>query len=126
LRASLASLLRNKLIVVCGYGGWDDVFTDTIFDVVSDDAATPEILWAFYTKTPVVSEHLESRISVGANRGRVTLYQGVDCNVFFPALYEGWTTIEPGTSRHALRANPVSTLAAQYFANAQQQPTFIP
>lgn len=26
LKASLASLLRHKLIVVCGYGGWDDVF----------------------------------------------------------------------------------------------------
>lgn len=32
LRASLASLLRNKLIVVSAYGGWDDSFTEALME----------------------------------------------------------------------------------------------
>jgi hypothetical protein len=44
LKASLASLLRNKLVVICGYGGWDDVFTDALMDTVCDDSASPEVL----------------------------------------------------------------------------------
>src|SRR6267154_2021964 len=94
LRASLASLVRNKLIVVSGYGGWDDVFTDALLDAVCDDAANPEILWTFYDKTPCVTEHLQSRISAGINRGRVSLYAGTDCNIFLPKTYEAWTSIE--------------------------------
>jgi tetratricopeptide (TPR) repeat protein len=94
LRASLASLVRNKLIVVSGYGGWDDVFTDALLDAVCDDAANPEILWTFYEETPCVTEHLETRISAGINRGRVSLYAGADCNTFLPKIYEAWTSIE--------------------------------
>ncbi len=101
LRASLASLVRNKLIVVSGYGGWDDVFTDALLDAVCDDAANPEILWTFYEKTPCVTEHLESRISAGINRGRVSLYAGADCNVFLPRIYEAWTNIETRIPRSA-------------------------
>ena len=100
LKASLASLLRNKLIVVCGYGGWDDVFTDALLDVVCDDAASPEILWTLYAKTPHINEHLENRISTGINRGRVSLYAGVDCNIFFPKLYETWAAAETGIPIH--------------------------
>jgi hypothetical protein len=43
LRASLASLLRDKILVVCGYGGWDDIFTEAIFDVACDDRKLPNI-----------------------------------------------------------------------------------
>ena len=45
LKASLSSLLRNKLVVVCAYGGWDDAFTEALMDVVRDDTAHPETLY---------------------------------------------------------------------------------
>jgi tetratricopeptide (TPR) repeat protein len=108
LKASLASLLRNKLVVVCGYGGWDDVFTEAILDVVCDDFAHTEVLWAFYAATPKVSDQLETRLSSGLNRGRVSLYAGVDCNILFPMICERWMTAEPvGTRRDSKPSNPV-------------------
>jgi hypothetical protein len=54
LRASLATLLRNKLLVICGYSGWDDVFTDAVMDTLRDDSANPEILWAFHHENPTL------------------------------------------------------------------------
>jgi hypothetical protein len=43
LKDSLRSFLRNKLLVICGYGGWDDVFTDALMNVVADDTAFPAL-----------------------------------------------------------------------------------
>jgi hypothetical protein len=112
LKASLCSLLRNKLIVVCGYSGWDDVFTDALLDVVVDDSAQPEVLWAFYSTAPSLSEHLGSRFSAGISRGRVSLYRGVDCNDFFPKMHEIWANIETGASgRRTTPSNPVQVSA---------------
>jgi len=108
LKASLASLLRNKLVVVCGYGGWDDVFTVTLLDVVCDDTASPEILWTFHAKSPVIAEALGNRISAGLSRGRVSLYAGVDCNSFFPQIYDTWTENEkPAVSQGSAPTNRV-------------------
>jgi len=113
LKASLSTLLRNKLVVICGYGGWDDVFTDSLMDAVSDDSANPEILWAFYSRMPRISQHLENRISAGVSRGRVSLYAGVDCNTFFPELSEAWMKIKTGTELRETRpANPVHVTAS--------------
>jgi hypothetical protein len=95
LKASLAALLRNKLIVICGYGGWDDVFTDALMDVVRDDSASPEVLWTFLSSDPTIGESLSKRIAPGVDRGRVSLYSNVDCNLFFPNLYEVWRKLEP-------------------------------
>ena len=111
LRASLRSLLKDKLVVAVGYGGWDDSFAEALMDVVRDDSAYPEVLWAFYDKTPTVSQKLLDRIGPGMDRGRVTLYSGVDCNVFFPSLLCAWkdlkpaATFDPPTNRTFFRAS---------------------
>jgi tetratricopeptide (TPR) repeat protein len=96
LKQSLTSLLRNKLVLVCGYGGWDDVFTEALIEVVQDDSAMPEILWCFHQNKPAVGP-LQDRLGPGVSRGRVSLYSCVDCNVFFPKLLEAWKGIEDRT-----------------------------
>jgi len=98
LRASLSSLLRNKLVIVCAYGGWDDAFTDALMEVVRDDTAYPEIVWTFYGNPPTIAEHLSERITPGIDRGRITLYAGIDCNTFLPQLYDAWSILEPETT----------------------------
>ena len=109
LKDSLASLLRNKLIVVCGYGAWDDVFTEALMAVVRDDTAYPEILWTFRPICPELGETLTSRLTPGLDRGRVTLYSGIDCHVFFPKLYNLWSALEsPTTSAGLGQSNPVN------------------
>jgi len=90
LHDSLASLLRNSLVVVCAYSGWDDSFTEALMRVVRDDTAYPEVLWTFFDTTPSLTDPLAGRLAPGIDRGRVSLYSGVDCNVFLPELLATW------------------------------------
>ena len=95
LRASLSALLREKLVVVCGYGGWDDAFTEALVDVVRDDSANPEVLWTFFSQHPLVNDSLSNRLERGMDRGRVNLYAGIDCHELFPKIYNHWLKLEP-------------------------------
>jgi len=97
LKDSLRALLQNKLVVVCAYGGWDDVFTEALMEVVRDVTQYPEILWTFHTLRPTLSQNLSQRLEAGINRGRVNLYSGIDCNAFFPQLFQVWSLLETRT-----------------------------
>lgn len=93
LKASLASFLRGKTVVVSGYGGWDDTFMEALMEVVLDDHARPEILWTFKSDTPCST--VTDRLAPGLDRGRVMLYSGVDCHELFPRLLRAWQVIQP-------------------------------
>ncbi|QIP06420.1 NB-ARC domain-containing protein [Bradyrhizobium symbiodeficiens] len=95
LKHSLSELLKDKTIVVCGYGGWDDIFTKTLLDVALDDTAKPEILWTFRSPAPSPQQKLIELLSPGIDRGRVNLYSGVDCHTFFPDLLSRWAESVP-------------------------------
>jgi tetratricopeptide (TPR) repeat protein len=113
LRDSLRSILRNKLVVVCAYGGWDDVFTDALMEVVRDLTEHPEVIWTFHVAGPTLEERLSERLAPGINRGRVNLYAGVDCGRFFPQLYQRWSNLEVGAaSPPPLQSNPVRVAEA--------------
>jgi tetratricopeptide (TPR) repeat protein len=100
--------LRNKIVVVLAYSGWDDAFTEALMDVVRDDTAQPEVIWTFLSKAPKVLPALMDRLGPGIDRGRVTLYEGIDCHAFLPRLYDAWTHIErPTVQRAVLPSNPV-------------------
>jgi tetratricopeptide (TPR) repeat protein len=128
LRDSLKSLLRNKLVVVCGYGGWDDIFTSALMEVVRDLTEHPEVLWTFRAHEPVPDLNLGNRLSPGIDRGRVNLYSGIDCNVFFPELLERWSRLEnPVPPSTPSQSNPVRVTAAltSHVRNRQQMQTII-
>ena len=95
LKASLASLIKGKTLVVSGCGGWDDTFTEALMEVVLDDSAFPEIIWTFKTEVPDLSSILIQRLNPGIDRGRVSLYTGIDCHAFFPNLLKKWQVLEP-------------------------------
>ena len=108
LRDSLTNLLRDRLVVVCGYGGWDDSFTEAMMAVVRDDTSFPEIIWTFHSGKPTISEKLSQRLAPGIDRGRVNLYAAIDCQRIFPQLREIWSDIEkPATTAHISLSNPV-------------------
>jgi tetratricopeptide (TPR) repeat protein len=97
LRASLRQVLRDYTVVVTGYGGWDDTFMQALTDVVTDDSAFPEIIWTFLNKIP---DHVLQTLLPGLDRGRVTLYSGVNSHSFLPLVAERWQVEpreEPGT-----------------------------
>ncbi len=77
LKASLAALLRNKIIVVCAYSGWDDTFTQTLMEVVADDKASPQIIWTLFTGLSEEHTALLNQLKSGLNRGTVTLYANI-------------------------------------------------
>jgi len=108
LKQSLANLIRNRLVVICGYGGWDDIFTSALIDVVRDDAASPELLWTLFAQQGGIDAALLQALEPGISRSRLTLYSGVDCHHFLPNLYAAWRTLEPVSAvETAGQSNPV-------------------
>ncbi|SHF71530.1 NB-ARC domain-containing protein [Kaistia soli DSM 19436] len=90
LESSLYHLIKGRTVVVVGYGGWDDVFTQALMNVVVDDRASPDVLWTFRSDAPAMNPKLQGFLLPGLDRGNVTLYSGVDCNAFLPRLASGW------------------------------------
>jgi len=108
LRTSLANLLRDKLVLVCGYGGWDDVLTSSLLDLVRDDSSSIEVLWTLHGSDRPSSPVLNEFLSAAENRGRVSLYRNIDCNSLFPELLRSWTVeISSSGARERAPSNPV-------------------
>jgi tetratricopeptide (TPR) repeat protein len=64
-------------------------------EVVRDLTENPEVLWTFFSAQRRPGEEIEKQLGPGIDRGRVNLYAGVDCNQFFPRLFERWSTLQP-------------------------------
>ena len=92
LSSSLAHVLKGSTLVVLGYGGWDDVITSTLEEVVSDSNSNAEIVWAFHDSDPdrIVreNEQLLKSLEPGIGRGRVSLFNGVDCKRLLSSVYD--------------------------------------
>lgn len=90
LKNSLAALMKNSIVVVVAYGGWDDVVTEAISSAVSDDSSYPEVIWTFYSNSAQDIEARNAaiieRLRPGINRGRAMLYKGINCHEFLPLL----------------------------------------
>lgn len=91
LKGCLRSLLRETTLVVVGYGGWSDVFTRTLIDVISEQPKELNVLWTFYSDN---DEDIATRNKLLLQQSellagdRLVFYKGVDCHVFLPLLRE--------------------------------------
>lgn len=98
LKASLANLLKGKLLLVIGYGGWDDVFIQALTELMSDDNAPLDVVWAFFESDKNIIqnkyEKLISSVSPAIERGRFRMYSGIDCHTFIPNLYSEFENIQ--------------------------------
>lgn len=91
----LRKIINETTVVILGYGGWDDVFTETLFNIISEGAGETNILWAFhesdpakiYKSNPRLLEQLHPQIGK-----RVILYGGVDANVLLPEITHNLAT----------------------------------
>jgi len=92
LKASLASILKNKTVLVLGYGGWDDVVTQVLFDLMNDEQAKIDIIWTFFeSSSDIINskyEHLIKSVQPAIQRGRFRGYGGIDCHTFLPELHD--------------------------------------
>ena len=92
LSKSLARVVEASTLVVLGYGGWDDVITGTLIDLLADSESNPEIVWAFHGDDTASIEAANNRLldglSPGIGRGRVSLYRGIDCHSVLSEVFE--------------------------------------
>ena len=102
LSKSLGRVLEGSTLVVIGYGGWDDVMTHTLVDLLADSASNPEIMWAFHdqdsSRITQSNRQLLTTLEPGIGRGRVSLYSGIDCAQLFCAIHNRLEPTYPAQS----------------------------
>lgn len=90
IEVSLQNIVKDDLVVVIAYGGWEDSFTRAIAQIVSNPALDFDILWTFYESETAIIESSKDSLIDDLNeailRSRVQFYKGVDCNVTFEKL----------------------------------------
>ncbi|WP_038877052.1 SIR2 family protein [Vibrio jasicida] len=90
LKTSLSNILKNKTLFVIGYGGWDDIFMQALRDLMDDDSANFNVIWAFFeNEESIINNRYEKLIksvqpAIGRNRFRI--YGGINCHEFIPEL----------------------------------------
>lgn len=82
LLGSLRQVLTRTTCVVLGYGGWDDLLTESIWRLVEEGAERDiEILWGCHGATAQLG-----RLTDKALPGRLQPYVDVDANSLLPAV----------------------------------------
>lgn len=107
LESSISEIIKNKIVVVIAYGGWEDVFTNTLGKLVTSSNEFPEIIWTFYDEIPELNDNLKSLLQPGLNRNRVSLYSGIDCHDFFPKLTAYWSKNRTTQTLDKVKTNTV-------------------
>lgn len=91
LQVSLEDLLRERTILITGYGGWDDIFTKALVDAVRRHrAGDMNVIWTLFDDSVEALEirHRPLFESVEFAPGRVTFFSGVSCEDVFEMLDE--------------------------------------
>ena len=116
LRQSLAQVIKTSTLVVLGYGGWDDVITRTLVDLLTDSESNPEILWAFHgdsaAEIEALNPELLSALNPGIGRGRALLYSGIDCCSVLSDIHEQLKPSYPASAGPA-KSSPVLTVVRE-------------
>ena len=80
LKGALRELLRGRLLVVMGYGGWRDVLTSTLIELTNENAEHIDVAWAFYSDgDEYISKTYGKLIKALNSQGgqRIVFYKGV-------------------------------------------------
>jgi SIR2-like domain len=92
LKASLQRLLvaQPRTLIVAAYGGWDDVFTQALVEIMDDEQAKLDVIWCFYENDPAVVEQRYGKLleamhtAIVSNRFRP--FGGIDCHAIFAEI----------------------------------------
>lgn len=120
LAASLRRILADCTLVVLAYGGWDDVFTHSLVDVVADTGANFDVLWTFFelepTRIRARNATLLEKLAPGLGRGRVVPYRGINAHEFLAKLSNAIPAREPSSP-------PSPTLVLEEVLSPSSAPT---
>lgn len=105
LEATLRRWLESSLLVVLGYGGWDDVLMRSLRAIVADDGAFPEIAWGFYgAKDGQAEANVVAKLADAGER--VQFYEYVDLHLLLPRLRD---RLRDGDPPQAIQAMPIAS-----------------
>jgi len=103
LKASLQRLLvaRQRTLIVAAYGGWDDVFTQSLVELMNDEQAKLDVIWCFYENDPITVEERYGKLlkavapAIVLNRFRP--FGGIDCHSIFTEILATLRGMSPPT-----------------------------
>lgn len=111
LTKSLQRLLQRRTLVVAAYGGWDDVFTQALVELMNDEQAPLDVIWCFYEdKADNVKERhgkLLTAVEPAIVMNRFRAFGGIDRHSIFIEIL---TTLR-GVSPTAVTPSIASPLA---------------
>lgn len=121
LRRDLERFLERSDLVVLGYGGWRDVFSEVMTSILIDPVQRTEVLWCFYEAgwgdiQKRYADNLE-RLEPGLDTV-VVPYVGINANDFLQRLAQ-----EVATGKAALATRTVG--ATEIWAEAPRSSPFI-
>jgi hypothetical protein len=87
LTKSLQRLLQRRTLIVAAYGGWDDVFTQALVELMNDEQAPLDVIWCFYESEAdkVKAKHgkLLAAVDPAIVMNRFRAFGGIDCHSIF-------------------------------------------
>jgi len=87
LTKSLQRLLQRRTLIVAAYGGWDDVFTQALVELMNDEQAPLDVIWCFYEADAdkVKEQHgkLLAAVQPAIVMNRFRAFGGIDCHSIF-------------------------------------------
>jgi hypothetical protein len=87
LTKSLQRLLQRRTLIVAAYGGWDDVFTQALIELMNDEQAPLDVIWCFYEAD---ADNVKDRygkllaaVEPAIVMNRFRAFGGIDCHSIF-------------------------------------------
>jgi len=88
LEGCLREHLAKGILVVIGYGGWNDVFSQTLLKIISEGRLISDIVWCFYGADEEQirsNRHFFDQVEPVLEQ-KLIVYKGIDCHSFLPSL----------------------------------------
>lgn len=87
LTKSLQRLLQRRTLIVAAYGGWDDVFTQALIELMNDEQAPLDVIWCFYESDADTVKARYGRLLAAVEpatvMNRFRTFGGIDCHSIF-------------------------------------------
>lgn len=111
LTKSLQRLLQGRTLIVAAYGGWDDVFTRALVDLMNDEQAPLDVIWCFWENdADRVKERygkLLDTVKPAIIMNRFRAFGGIDCHSIFGEILAEVRSPDPTTAAATI-ASPLA------------------
>ncbi|KAF0215358.1 MAG: hypothetical protein FD174_4155 [Geobacteraceae bacterium] len=102
LTKSLQRLLQGRTLIVAAYGGWDDVFTSALVDLMNDEQAPLDVIWCFWENdADRVKERygkLLDTVKPAIVMNRFRAFGGIDCHSIFGEILAEVRSTDPAVA----------------------------